>query len=480
MTVGLDDSNPPGELYCPTCEKTYGRGDRCPDDGTRLVRLASGPDTLIGRELEGRYTIVQQLGQGGMGTVYRGTQHSVGRDVAIKVVLPKLVADSVTIKRFLRESKLSSRLSHPNAVSVLDFGQTHDGLFYLVMELVSGRTLDAILAKETVLKPERVVRIATQICDALEGAHQLQIVHRDLKPANVMLLSTGRDLVKVLDFGLAKSLTPDAKSTLVTNEGQLLGTPAFMPPELVTGMPCDGRADLYSLGVIMYRALSGRLPFTGNSAHEIIAMHVAEPPKPLAGIPVGLAAVVDRLLAKDPDHRYQNAAQAREALEDSLESTELSEAPDPTVVTPPKGTMLGWDATSTPPTGTPSLSIPRPASKRAPLPPIELPPEPVVPPPGPSSDELEAAKPTILKPGGIEPVVPSGRTARGPGVAGSTHRGPSGPVSPPRVQPVPLPRELSNTAPVRAEKPKTPAVVYVIMVLALLVIAGAIAFALAR
>jgi serine/threonine protein kinase len=431
--VGLD-SNPPGELYCPTCEKTFGIGDRCPADGTRLVRLSSGADTLIGRELDGRYTIVHQVGQGGMGTVYRGNQHSVGREVAIKVVLPKLVSEPTTVKRFLREAKLSSRLSHPNAVSVLDFGQTTDGLFYLVMELVVGRTLDAILAKEGTLSPERVVRIATQVCDALEGAHQLQIVHRDLKPANVMLLATGRDLVKVLDFGLAKSLTPDAKSTLVTNEGQLLGTPAYMPPELVTGMPCDGRADLYSLGVILYRALSGKLPFVGNSAHEIIAMHVAEPPKPLVGIPSGLAAIVDRLLAKDPDHRYQSAVQAREALEDALDSTSISDAP-PTLMTPSPSTKLGWDATTPPPD-----IVTRPAKpKRAatPLPAIVMPPE--VRPPAPTSDELEvASRPTIIAPAGIAPI---------------------------RTQTTP---------------PPTSKAVYAIMIVALLVIAGAIVFALVR
>ena len=449
MSVGLDDSNPPGERYCPTCEATYAIGDRCPEDGTRLVRLSSGADQLIGRELDGRYTVVQQLGLGGMGTVYRGTQHSVGRDVAIKVVAPKLVSEPVTIKRFLREAKLASRLSHPNAVSVLDFGQTPDGLFYLVMELVVGRTLDAILAKEPVLPPERVVRIAMQICDALEGAHELQIVHRDLKPANVMLLATGRDLVKVLDFGLAKSLTPAAKSTLVTNEGQLLGTPAFMPPELVTGMPCDGRADLYSLGVILYRALSGKLPFTGTSAHEIIALHVAEPPPPLADVPAGLAAVVERLLAKDPELRYQNAAQTREALEDALDATAVPEPADPTLVS--KGsTVLGWDGiSSTPAAGTPTVT----SRSRAPLPPVALPPE-VKPPP--VSEELAATSPpTIIAPEGIAPVSP-------------LHVRVSTPVR------EPAPRGTGEGA--RTASP----LIYVIMIAALLVIGAAVVVALVR
>src|SRR5688572_22100423 len=232
------------ELYCPTCEQTFAHGDRCPTDNTRLVRIAGTRDALIGRELEGRYTIVELLGAGGMGAVYRSTQHQLGREVAIKVVTPGLVKDPLVIKRFLREAKLASRLSHPNAVSVLDFGQTDDGLFFLVMELVNGRTLEDIVLRDGPLTPARLVRVGVQICDALEGAHSLKIIHRDLKTQNIMLMSSGRDLVKVLDFGLAKSLTPEQGNTTMTNAGALLGTPAFMPPELVLGNECDARSDL--------------------------------------------------------------------------------------------------------------------------------------------------------------------------------------------------------------------------------------------
>jgi serine/threonine-protein kinase len=307
-----------GQLYCPTCEKNFREGDVCPDDNTRLVRLRVN-DPLLNRVLDGRYTILEKLGQGGMGAVYRGSQHSVGREVAIKLVTPTLVSDSDVIKRFLREAKLASRLSHPNAVAVLDFGQTDDGLFYLVMELVTGRTLDQVIKAEKTLTPERIVRIGTQVCDALEGAHALQIVHRDLKPANIMLMASGRDLVKVLDFGLAKSLAPDQTSMTMTNAGSLLGTPAFMPPELALGQSCDGRADLYSLGVILYLLGTGRLPFISESAHELIAMHGTQPAPPMHGVPPALGAVVDQLLEKDPARRLQTAAQTREALEASID-----------------------------------------------------------------------------------------------------------------------------------------------------------------
>jgi serine/threonine-protein kinase len=333
----------PEERYCPTCERTYTHGDRCPADNTRLVKLATSHDPLIGRELDHRYTIVEKLGQGGMGAVYRGTQHSVGRGVAIKVVAPSLVADPMIVKRFLREAKLASRLAHPNAVSVLDFGQTDDGLFFLVMELVEGRTLDEVLDREHVLAPARVVRIGAQICDALEGAHHLQIIHRDLKPANVMLMATGRDLVKVLDFGLAKSLTPEAGKTTMTNAGALLGTPAFMPPELVTGEPCDARADLYSLGCVLYLAASGNHPFVAQTVHELIAMHASEPPAPLVGVPTALSSVIHRLLAKDPSDRFQTAAETRDALESALSAggDVITDKPDPTLIAGP-ATIMGW------------------------------------------------------------------------------------------------------------------------------------------
>jgi serine/threonine-protein kinase len=275
---------------------------------------------------------LEKLGQGGMGAVYRCQQLGLGREVAIKVVSAHLVAETEVVKRFLREAKLASRLSHPNAVAVLDFNQTEDGLFYLVMELVSGNTLDKVLETDKIMKPERIVRIGTQVCDALEGAHALSIVHRDLKPSNIMLLSRGRDLVKVLDFGLAKSVAPDQQNTTMTNAGALLGTPAFMCPELALGQPCDGRADLYSLGVVLYLMGTGRLPFISDSAHELIAMHASDDAPPMTGVPRALGAVVDRMLRKNPDDRFASAAEAREALEAALESSKLQ--------TPPAGVAI--------------------------------------------------------------------------------------------------------------------------------------------
>lgn len=339
MTAAVD-SNPPGQFYCPTCERHFETAGHCPTDRTRLVRLGGQLDPLLGRELDGRFQILEKLGQGGMGAVYRGVQLGLGREVAIKVISSHLVSDAEVVKRFLREAKLASKLSHPNAVAVLEFDQTEDGIFYLVMELVTGHTLDRVIGQEGKLRPERVVRIGAQVLDALEGAHALSMVHRDIKPSNIMLLSRGRDLVKVLDFGLAKSVAQDAQHTTMTNAGALLGTPAYMPPELATGQRCDGRADLYSLGCVLYQMGSGRLPFVSENAHELIAMHATEEAPPMQGVPRALAMVVEKLLRKDPAQRYATAADAREALEAALDATRTPPAGSPVFDIPTTGQSI--------------------------------------------------------------------------------------------------------------------------------------------
>jgi serine/threonine protein kinase len=315
----------PAERYCPTCERSFSGRDRCPEDDTVLVRLAAPTDRLVGSEIDARYTIQRRIGSGGMGAVYGAVQHSVGREVAIKVVNPSLVDDPFIIKRFLREAKLTSRLAHPNAVAVLDFGQTPDGLFYLVMELITGRTLAAVLKADGAFSPARVVRIGSQILDALAGAHQLSIIHRDLKPSNVIVLESapGRDLVKVLDFGLAKSLSHETTMTSVTGSGALLGTPAYMPPEVATGGEADARGDLYSLGVILYQLASGRLPFVGESVHELLIKLSRESAPPLESfaVPAPLARVIEKMMARSPADRYPNAALAQAALDRADDET---------------------------------------------------------------------------------------------------------------------------------------------------------------
>jgi serine/threonine-protein kinase len=212
---------------------------------------------------------------------------------------------------------------------VIDFGQTSDGLLFLVMELLRGRTLAAVLKSEQRLPLERTLKIAVQLCDALDAAHRGAIVHRDLKPGNIMLVEA--DHVKVLDFGLAKSLGADEKSesSVVTSSGQILGTPRYMPPEAVHG-ETDARSDLYSFGVILYEMLAGRPAFKAGTMSEVLAMHALTTPDPLpSDIPGPLAKIVTKLLEKDPADRYQSAAEVRAALAAHLDGTAQRTAAKP-------------------------------------------------------------------------------------------------------------------------------------------------------
>jgi serine/threonine-protein kinase len=310
------------EAYCSACNQSFPSDTKvCPNDGARLIRLAAQRDDLIGRVLDERYEIRAPLGKGGMGTVYRGWQLSVDREVAIKVIHPKLSNDRSAVKRFLREARLASRLSQPNIVNVYDFGQS-DGVLYLVMELLRGHTLASELGNGRRINPRRTIVIASQLCDALEAAHAQGIVHRDLKPSNIVILDDppGRDLIKVLDFGLAKSLIQDSGS-VVTNTDALLGTPLYMAPEQIEGRVSDQRADLYSLGCMLYEMLSGKPPFVDNAVSAVLARHMHDSHKELpAHVPSRLRSLIDNLLAKNPDDRVQSAGDVRRILEEVRDS----------------------------------------------------------------------------------------------------------------------------------------------------------------
>ena len=286
-----------------------------------VVEDTFGGELAIGRELDGRFTILEKLGVGGMGAVYRAHQRSVDREVAIKVIHPKLSGDRSAVKRFLREARLASRLSQPNIVNVYDFGQS-ETVLYLVMELLRGHTLAAELGQGRRINPRRTVVIASQLCDALEAAHAQGIVHRDLKPSNIVILDDppGRDLIKVLDFGLAKSLIQDSGS-VVTNTDALLGTPLYMAPEQIEGKVSDQRADLYSLGCILYEMLSGRPPFVDSAVSAVLARHMSDTPRDLPPhVPPRLRELIEKLLAKTPEQRIQTAGEVHKVLEDVRDS----------------------------------------------------------------------------------------------------------------------------------------------------------------
>ena len=302
-----------GLRFCPRCDANFDAArTRCPNDGSILLWQRRGPE-LIGRTLANRFVVLSELGRGGMGAVYVARQSSVGREVALKVM--QRDGDLDAARRFVREARLVASLAHPNIVSVIDFGQDDDGLLFIAMERLHGLGLDALMEDEGRLPWPRAVRIAIQTCDALAFAHQRGVIHRDLKPQNVIVVDPHpeRDTLKVLDFGLAKSLDPD-QSTL-TREGVIFGTPAYLSPEMIEGRAVGPGADLYALGIMLFEMLEGRVPFDGDSLHEIAMKHLSEPPPPLTSeVPATLGTIVRRLLAKDPTDRFKSAAALREAL----------------------------------------------------------------------------------------------------------------------------------------------------------------------
>jgi len=266
---------------------------------------------LVGRTIEGRYKLLELLGEGGMGTVYRALQLSMDREVAVKVLKPELAGDETSVARFFREVKSGSALNHPNIVTIFDFGRTEEKLTYMAMELLVGRTLARLVVREHP-SVKTVCVIIAQVCDALVAAHEAGIIHRDLKPANIFVVGRLPDMqVKVVDFGIAKLV--ETGQPQITQTGALCGTPGYMSPEQASGEELDARSDLYSVGVILFELLTGMAPFQGASPVEVLIKHLHEIPPPLeellgeGAVPVGLSDLVRRCLAKRPADRPQTA-----------------------------------------------------------------------------------------------------------------------------------------------------------------------------
>jgi serine/threonine-protein kinase len=319
-------------------------------------------EELVGRTIaDGRYEIVRLLGEGGMGAVYQARQVSMDRMVALKLILPEIVRSPAAAARFHREMKLTAKIEHPNTIRVYDFGET-EGRLFLSMELLRGHTLTQALASGP-LDLGRLVRIATQVCRALQAAHSEGVVHRDLKPDNVMLLEQygERDVVKVLDFGIAKSL--DQEETGMTTAGAVVGTPAYMSAEQAMGQAVDQRSDLYSLGIMLYEMASGRVPFLASALTALLVAHATETPTPLAqvvpGVHPGLAALIEELLRKDPAERPQTARIIEQRLEALLHGPQAMGpgpmGPTPTLKGPhgPTPTPMGPQGQPMGPTPTP-------------------------------------------------------------------------------------------------------------------------------
>jgi hypothetical protein len=329
---------------CPQCQSACEETHKfCPTCGFPVAKVAVQPDDpLVGRTLPGGYVILDLVGIGGMGRVYRAEQTNLGRTVAVKIIHPHLVGEENAAARFITEARAASRLNHPNSVGVIDFGKTEDGQLYLVMEFLRGKDLARVQYEEGPLSFRRIVSILKQVLAALSEAHHLGIIHRDLKPENVILeqIRTGGDFVKVVDFGLAK-MRIEAVQSNITSPGIVCGTPEYMSPEQGRGDPLDARSDLYAVGVIFYQLLTGRLPFEAESPTQVVLMHITEQPEdpravvPERSIPSLLADVCLMALAKDPNHRFGNADEFAEALGDALSQIESS-APRPI----PAGVMV--------------------------------------------------------------------------------------------------------------------------------------------
>src|SRR5215208_1444894 len=304
---------------CPKCGGEYpDTTTLCPADG---IALEKDPDSLIGTTLAGKYRIDERLNEGGMGTVYRGTHVLMEKTVAIKVLRPALAADEKIVARFSREARAASRISHPHALSVTDFGEDENGNVFLVMEFLSGKTLKQVIRDGGPLSLTRVVDITRQVGDALNAAHSQGVVHRDLKSDNIMLLDTMTgDYAKVLDFGIAKINEPDGSTdTGLTAPNLVIGTPQYMSPEqCAQNAEIDARSDIYSLGVILYEMLVGHVPFSGDSPTMVMMKHLQDPvPSVLeerSDLPASVARVVARAMAKVPGNRYQSVAELVEDL----------------------------------------------------------------------------------------------------------------------------------------------------------------------
>jgi serine/threonine-protein kinase len=295
----------------------------------------SAQDPFIGRDiLDGQFQILQKIGKGGMGAVYKAVQPAMNRMVAVKILHPKFTTRRDLASRFRREARAMSHLTHPNTAKVFLYGELDDGSLYIVMELLEGKNMNQTVRSEGPMPLERAIAILRQVCAALAEAHAAGIIHRDLKPENVFLCQQAgmRDYAKVLDFGLAKVTEREMRpgSIALTQEGMVFGTPEFMSPEQAQGKKLTAVSDIYSLAVILYEALTGKLPFDAKSGMEFIQHHVMTKPLTLAQrapnrtFPPLLQAVFDKALEKDPTKRFLSALDFSTALDAVLAgATEL-------------------------------------------------------------------------------------------------------------------------------------------------------------
>lgn len=314
------------QKICLECNRQFtGIVRACPHDGAALVPLARDP--MIGTCLMGKYDIIDVIGHGGMGVVYKGRQVLMERTVAIKMLQSQHIADSQSVQRFLREGKASCRMNHPNIITVYDFGITpQSGQPFIVMDYLQGISLSDLIKQDGQVSVERSIKILTQATDALDHAHRAGVIHRDLKPSNIMLIEyeDEKDFVKIVDFGVAQLIGAGGEQQRLTQMGEVCGSPVYMSPEQCQGLELDVRSDIYSMGIVIYETLTGRLPLIGKTMVETMSKHISEMPprfsesRPDLYIPERLEAVIWKAMAKDPASRHQSMAELCRDLETAI------------------------------------------------------------------------------------------------------------------------------------------------------------------
>ncbi len=308
--------------FCPRCGSRYDHERFCPEDGAATEVLPdAGPaqDALIGTIVDGRYRIGEQIGEGGMGVVYKALHVTLNKTLALKVLRGEMAKDPEVVQRFIQEAQAATSIGHENIIDISDFGRLPDGTVYFVMEYLSGSPLNQLIKRGGSIPVSDAVTIVRQIGSALGAAHLRGIVHRDLKPDNVYLVTRGEQstYVKVLDFGIAKV---GGASNKLTRTGMVFGTPHYMSPEQAAGQSVDARTDIYALGVIMYEMFTGRVPFDADTFMAVLTKHMFEQPAPMnapgAGRMLGaIEQITLRALEKKPENRYQTMQELVDDLE---------------------------------------------------------------------------------------------------------------------------------------------------------------------
>jgi len=306
---------------CPKCFTETPDSTRfCPNCGESIPAQEQDERGMIGRTIAGKFLILEQVGEGAMGSIYKAEQTTLGKTVCIKVLHQHLSGDKTLSKRFHREARAASRIKHPNAINIIDFGTAEDGTHYIAMDFIDGRDLAHVIKKEFPLPPARIVHFIEQICSALDDAHAQGIIHRDLKPENIMVEDRRHqnDFVTVLDFGIAKIRESDNTETFQTMAGIVCGTPEYMSPEQARGEVLDPRSDIYSLGIILYHLCTAKLPFTADTPIGVVTKHLTqEPPRPRELNPnlhPALEQLILRLMSKDREKRPPNCLEVKKLI----------------------------------------------------------------------------------------------------------------------------------------------------------------------